>query len=190
LQAKIEKQLQRQHILEVSQMPKSILLPLNQVYFPPTCVVCLSPASKRYPIQQVFTYGRRTHTITVDVPMCESHFTSANLKGPAEQATGCLGMGAGILAGIISMILLFLRWVGDNSLVTKLFVAAIVGFGVFILVWWVIAILIAPLLAVPEAREARNAVRITRYLPGEQMVQLTFVHEQMAFLLEKANRLS
>lgn len=171
-------------------MSKSILCPPHQVHFPSTCVVCLSPASKSYPIQQVFTYGRRSHKITIDVPMCESHFTSASFKGSAEKITGCLGIGAGILAGIISVILLFLRWAGDNSLIKKLFVAAILGFGAFILVWWLIAILIAPLLAVPESKRARKAVQITRYVPGQQLVELTFVNEEVARLVEKANGLS
>ena len=169
-------------------MSKSIIAPLAQLRFPPNCVMCLSPASKTHPIQQVFTYGRRSHTITVDVPMCEIHYQKASFKSPMEKAFGCLGIAAGVLAGLLAVIVLFLRWVGDNSLVTKLFVAAIVGFGMFILVWWIIAVQIAPLFAVPESKEARNAVRITRYVPGEQSVQLEFRNEQAADLVQQLNQ--
>jgi hypothetical protein len=172
-------------------MPKSKLLPLKQIQFPPNCVICLSSAgSKRYPIQQIFTYGRTSHTVIVEIPMCEAHFASASYKAPAERVTEYLGIGFGILAGIFAAILLFLRWQGSGGLILKLFLGALFGFGLFILTWWVIAILIAPHLAAPESKEVRNAVRITRYMPGEQLVQLDFVNEQMAGLVDKANESS
>jgi hypothetical protein len=168
-------------------MARTILLPLQQIHFPPTCVVCLSPASKKYPIQQVFTYGRTSHTITVNIPMCDPHFTTASYKSPAEKAMGCLGIGIGVLAGIAAAVLLFLRWVGSNSLILKLFLGALFGFGIFVMVWWLLAIVIAPSFAAPESKEVRNAVRIMRYLKSEEMVELAFVNEQMALLTEKAN---
>jgi hypothetical protein len=168
-------------------MSKSFLLPLNQLNFPSTCVVCLSPASKKYPIQQVFTYGRTSHTITVEVPMCDAHYQLASYKSPVEKAIGYLGLGVGILAGIAAAILLLLRWVGSGGLIAKLFIGALVGFGIFVVVWWLLAIVIAPYFADPESKQVRNAVRITRYLRSEQMVELDFVNDQMASLTEQAN---
>ncbi len=168
-------------------MARSILLPLQQIHFPPTCVVCLSTASKKYPIQQVFTYGRTSHTITVDVPMCDVHFAEASYKSPVERAVGCLGVGIGILAGIAAGILMFVRWVGSGGLLVKLFMAALVAFGIFVVVWWLLAIVTAPIFAVRSSKEVRNAVRITRYLRSEQLVELAFVNEQMALLMEKTN---
>jgi hypothetical protein len=128
--------------------------------------------------------------VTVEVPLCDAHYTAASYKSPAERATGCLGIGVGILAGISAAVLLFLRWQGSGGLILKLFLGVLFGLGIFVLVWWVIAILIAPLLAAPESKQARNAVRITRYLPTEHLVQLTFENEQMALLTEQANGLS
>ena len=169
-------------------MPESKLLPLNQIRFPPNCVICLASAgSKSYPIQQIFNYGRRSHTVTVDIPMCDRHYASASFISPAEKATGCLGIGIGILAGICSAVLLYMRWQGDAGLVLKIFLGALFGFGTFALVWWLIAVLIAPHLATPESKRARHAVRITRYLPGEHLVQLDFGNEQMALLVDRAN---
>jgi hypothetical protein len=166
-------------------MSKAILTSLPHLQFPPVCVVCLAPASKKYPIQQVFTYGRTSHTITVDVPLCDAHFAVASHKSPAEKAAGFLGLAVGILAGIAGAILLFLRWQGSGGLLLKLFMGALVGFGFFVLVWWLIAIVIAPRFATPESRQVRNAVRITRYLRSEQMVELDFVNEQMAVMMER-----
>jgi len=119
--------------------------------------------------------------------MCEAHFNTASYKGPAEKATGCLGIGIGILSGIFAAIILFLRWESNNSLILKLFFSSLFGFGIFAIVWWMIAILLAPRLAVPDAKQARNAVRITRYVPAGQLVQLDFVNEQMALLVEQTN---
>jgi hypothetical protein len=173
--------------LEVTAMAKSILLPLQQLHFPSRCVVCLSTAPKKYPIQQVFTYGRRSHTIHVDVPMCDAHFAEASFKSLAERAVGCLGVGIGILAGLAAGILLFLRWVGSGGLLLKLFMGTLAAFGIFIIVWWLLAIVIAPYFAARGSKEVRNAVRITRYLHSEQLVEIAFVNEQMALLVEASN---
>ncbi len=168
-------------------MPKSILVPLKQIHFPRTCVVCLSPASKEYSIQQVFTYGRRSYTVNVDVPMCAAHFAEASYKSPVERTIGCLGIGMGILAGIAAGILLFVRWKGSGGLLLKLFMSTLVAFGFFILVWWLLAIVIAPMFAARGSKEVRNTVRITRYLAGEQVVELAFENDQMAQLVEQSN---
>ena len=84
------------------------------------------------------------------------------------------------------MIVLILRWVGDNSLILKLFIGAIMGFGVFVMVWWVISAFIAPIFAKRESKEARNAVKITRHSPIDQITRLEFANEQLAEMLQKA----
>jgi hypothetical protein len=168
-------------------MSKSILVPLQELRFPTTCVVCLSPASKKYPIQQVFTYGRTSHTITLDVPLCDAHYTVASYKSTAEKVLGYLGIGVGILTGIAGALLLVVRWQGSGGLLLKIFMGALAGFGFFVLVWWLIAIVIAPNFADPGSKEIRRAVRIMRYLRSEQLVELSFVNEQMAQEMEKLN---
>jgi hypothetical protein len=168
-------------------MSKSILVPLHQIQFPPQCVNCLSPASKKYKIEQIFTYGRNSYTVHVDVPMCDPHFEAASFKGTAERVTSACGIVVGILGGLLAVILLLLRWQGNVSLIFKIFGGALFGFGMFLLAWYIISIVIAPHLAVPQAKEARNAVRVTRFLQGEQMVQLEFRNERMADLLRGMN---
>jgi hypothetical protein len=119
--------------------------------------------------------------MTVEISMCEAHFASASDKAPAERVTEYLGIGFGILVWVFAAILLFLRWQGSGGLLLKIILGALFGFGMFILTWWVIAILIAPHLAAPESREVRNAVRITRYVPGDQLVQLDLVNDGRSF---------
>ena len=81
-------------------MSKSIDVQLSQLQFPMTCVVCMSPATKPYKLDRIFTYGRRSYTVTVNVPMCELHFNAVSYKGKAERLVGWLGVGIGILVGL------------------------------------------------------------------------------------------
>ena len=166
-------------------MSKSVDVNLAQFTFPSVCVACMSPSSKYFGVEQVYTYGNKTYRMKVDVPMCEQHYQAASFKSSIEKFVEKLvAPGGGILAGIAAMILLILRWVGDNSLIIKLFIGAIMGFGVFVMVWWVVSAFIAPLFATRESKQARNAVKITRHSPIDQITRLEFANEQMAELLQ------
>jgi hypothetical protein len=120
--------------------------------------------------------------------MCDRHFEAVNLKGTAERLMTPLGVAAGVLAGLLAAVLLLMRWADGSSLFVKFFIATIFGFGIFLLVWYVVAVLIAPLLAVPESKKSRNAVKIRRYIPTDQMVQLEFQNEKMAEVMRSINR--
>ena len=169
-------------------MSKSIDVYLSRLNFPPTCVVCMSPASKRYDLQKIFSQGRQSYTVKVGVPMCDQHFEAASFKGTAERLMETLAIIGGIIAGIFAAILLFVRWVPteSDSLILKLFMGGIVGFGVFIMIWWIIASGLAPLFADPGSKEARNAVIITRYWPRDQAARLEFKNEQLAEIVQRA----
>jgi len=166
-------------------MSKSIDVQLSQLNFPLTCVVCMSPASKHFGVEQIYTYGRKSYTVKVHVPMCEAHYAAASFKGTAEKLVGSLAVIGGIIAGIVAMIILILRWIGDGSLILKLFVGGIVGFGIFVLVWWIIDSFVAPRFAARESKEARNAVKITQIWPREQFARLKFENEQWVEMMQK-----
>jgi hypothetical protein len=170
-------------------MSKAIDAPLLQLRFPSTCVVCMSPASKQYPLEKIFSMGRRSYTVKVNVPMCDLHFQVASFKGTVEKLVGKLAVIGGILAGLFAAIILFVRWEGNgaNNIILKLFGGGVFGLGVFLIVWALIALSVAPLFAEPESKEARNAVRITHYWPKDQIVRLEFQNEQLAEIVEKSN---
>ena len=167
-------------------MSKAIDVPLSEVRFPATCVVCMSPASRPYALEKTFSMGRRSYTVKVNVPMCDLHFEAASFKGTAEKLVGTLG---GILAGLFSAVMLFVRWqgTGANNIILKLFAGGVFGVGIFLIVWVVFALSMAPLFAEPESKEARNAVRITHYWPKDQIVRLDFQNEQLAEIVGKTN---
>jgi hypothetical protein len=170
-------------------MSKTIDVLLSQVRFPSTCVVCLSPASKQYRLEKTFSMGRRSYAVKVNVPMCDPHFDAASFKGSAEKFVGTLGVMGGILVGLFAAVILMLRWqgAGADNIILKLFAGGIFGFGIFLIVWAVIALSVAPLFAEPESKEARNAVRITHYWPSNQVVRLKFQNEQLAEIVEKTS---
>lgn len=168
-------------------MSKPIRAQLSQLVFPRTCVVCLSPAAKEYKLEGTFNYGRRSHTVTVMVPMCAMHFETANSKSPAERLVNWLAVFGGILFGLACGILLVFRWVTDENILFKLLGGGIFGLGTFAIFWWIVSASIAPLFASSEAKEARTAVRITGYWPQSQIVQLEFRHESLTEMILKAN---
>lgn len=170
-------------------MSKSIDVQLSQLRFPATCVVCMSPALKEYKLQKTFTYGRRSFTVTVTVPMCEQHFNAASSKGPAERFVGMLGVIGAIPVGIFATVMLITYWqgTGQGNIPLNLLVGGIFGIGMALIVWAVVSLSIAPLFAEQDSKEARNAVRITHYWPKDQFVRLTFEQEQLAEIVQKAN---
>jgi uncharacterized membrane protein len=149
----------------------------------------MSPASKEYKLQKTFTYGRRSYTVDLTVPMCEQHFNAASFKGPAERFVAALGVIIGILVGIFATVMLISHWrgTGQGNIPLNLLVGGIFGIGMFLIVWAIVSLSIAPLFADQDSKDARNAVRITHYWPKDQFVRLTFEQEQLADIVQKAN---
>jgi hypothetical protein len=149
----------------------------------------MSPAAKQYLLEKTFSMGRRSYTIRVNVPMCDPHFEAASFKGSAEKLVGTLGVVGGILAGLFAAVILMVRWqgTGADNIILKLFAGGIFGVGIFLIVWAVMALSVAPLFAERESKEARNAVTITHYWPKDQVVRLKFQNEQLAEIVANIN---
>jgi hypothetical protein len=149
----------------------------------------MSPAAKQYLLEKTFSMGRRSYTIKVNVPMCDPHFEAASFKGSAEKLVGALGVVGGILAGLFAAVILMVRWqgTGADNIILKLFAGGIFGVGIFLIVWAVMALSVAPLFAERESKEARNAVTITHYWPKDQVVRLKFQNEQLAEIVANIN---
>ena len=124
--------------------------------------------------------------------MCISHFEAASLKGTVEKLVGTIGVIIGIIAGIIAMIILMMRWESPEStnIILRLLLGGVFGLGVFVMVWAVFALWLAPIFAEPASREAREAVRITRVSPEGNILQLEFRNEQLAEIVQKQNQFS
>ena len=162
---------------------------LSQLRFPPTCVVCMSPASKEYKLQKIFTFGRRSYTLTINIPMCDLHFQSASFKGTAEKSVAKLGIIAAIVSGVLVTGTLLVYWqqTGQGNTFLNLIPAGILGLGIFLILWAIISLSVAPLFAEAASKEARRAVRMTRYWPKDQFVRLEFQNKQLADIVRSVN---
>jgi hypothetical protein len=152
----------------------------------------MSPASQQYEVSQVYSRGTGSATVRINVPMCSSHFEAAGAKTSAEKLVSALGVVFGISAAIAALIILIMRWVqtGNDSLLLKLFIGSIVGFGVFIMFWAMVALWLAPMFADRESKEARDAVRIVLVSPHAEVLRLEFMNEQLAEIVQKENEFS
>lgn len=169
-------------------MSKNIDVQLAQLKFPPTCVVCMSPATKQYEVSQVYSRSTKSSTVQIYVPMCTSHFEAATAKSAAEKLIAILAVILGICVGLAALAILVMRWVGDDSIILKLAIGSIVGFGVFVMAWALIALWIAPMFASTESKDARNAVKIVLVSPYAEKLRLEFKNEQLAEIIQKENQ--
>jgi len=171
-------------------MSRSIDIQKPRLKFPPVCAVCLAPAAQVFKLQRTLTYGRRSFTLWVPVPMCEPHLEKALRKSPAERLIGWLGTLGGLLAWAVTTGMLFSLWAGSGqgNLILNLFSAGFFGFGVFLIVWGSISYWLAPLFADGESKEARKAVQIKRYWPKDQYIRLEFQNEPLAEMVEKESQ--
>lgn len=168
-------------------MSKTVDIQLDKLKFPPECVVCMSPASKSYKLSRVFTYGRTSITVNVQAPMCDLHFQNATQKSPTEKLVGTVGLVIGALVGIFTIVALLIYWSnsGQGNLILNLFSSSILGLGLFLIVWMIFLLGIAPLFAWPDSKEARNAVRLKKYWPKDKFLQLEFERENLADIVAK-----
>jgi hypothetical protein len=149
----------------------------------------MSPASKEHKLQKIFTFGRRSYTLTINVPMCDTHFQSASFKGTAEKLVARFGIIMGVIAGLFSTITLLVYWqqTGQGNTFLNFIPASVLGLGIFLILWAILSLSVAPLFAEAASKEARRAVRITRYWPKDQFVRLKFQNEHLAAMVRSIN---
>jgi hypothetical protein len=159
----------------------------GEVAFPPSCAVCLSPANKRYTVERVFSYGRQGIAAKVEVPLCTAHYAVAVRKSKAEKTIGRLGLWLGVIFGLAAWSGLVLYWAaqGEGSLIPNTLLALVIGVGFFLIVWIGSLFWLAPRFASPESLRVRAAVRILRYWPGDQMMELEIQNDLVADLLDQ-----
>jgi hypothetical protein len=173
-------------------MSKLIDVHLSQIRFPSSCVVCTAPGTKKYELRHIAVARRKTYTVKLNVPMCESHFQSATLRGGAERVMDKLGLILGALTGLLVIVLcvLYRQATGEDDALRSLFAGGIFGLGIFLVVWAGISRGVAPLFATTASKEARRAVRFRRYWPRDQFVRLEFHDEQLADIVQNTYRAS
>ncbi len=173
-------------------MSRAIDVKFQDLKFPPSCAVCLSPAARSYSLKRVFSYGRgrRSFTVKIDVPMCELHFAAALYRSPIEKLAGWLALILSIVTGSEAAFTLLRYWsaTGQGSLVIDLLAGGVISLGIFLLVWVILITWLVPLAAAPESKKARDAVRIVRFGLRDQLVRLMIANDQLAEMIVSESR--
>lgn len=171
-------------------MPKPVIFKGTKVSFPNSCVVCQQPASSEYKIMRTMNYGNRSITISFPVPMCANHHALAVNKNAAEKKVGKIGNILGIIFGILAAAGLIVLWSTSGTAINVLniFLAIFLGLGVFLIFWVLFAGFIAPKFADEDTKTARNAVRIGRFWPAKQELELLFCNDQIAASVSQVNK--
>ncbi len=163
-------------------MPRRLILRGLQISFPAVCLVCQQSAGHTYTISRIFSSGRNAQEITISVPLCAEHYEVAARKSRAERWVERLGLILGGAGGVSSAGSLMAYWnaSGQGSLWLNLFLAIIIGLGACLILWTLLVFYIAPLFADADSKTVRGALKILRYWPARQEIQLEFASEAAA----------
>src|SRR5262249_36736314 len=143
-------------------MTASLRVRLDGLEMPNLCVACGAPATRRYDLLRTFTYGKRSHSITLPAPMCDKHHAHAAHRSRAERRCQQVGLVAGAIAGLATAAALATYWASNGSGLSalNLMLAAFVGLGGFLIVWVGVLLWVAPRFADPASKAARSAVTL------------------------------
>jgi hypothetical protein len=174
-------------------MPTRLTFNGTHILLPSECLVCQKPAEKDYKISRSFSIGNRTDTITIPMPLCTDHFSLAELKTPSEQKARKVGMVFSALVGIIAGLAMMLNWIsgahGDLFMtLISLILGAFVGFFVYLILNAIWANTITTRYANPQSKAVRSALKITRYWPNTQNIELEFTNPAVAELIAQGNK--
>jgi hypothetical protein len=163
-------------------MTTTVKLSGTDVIFPPVCVVCAAPVEDEYRIERTFVYGRRSILIRLPVPMCAAHAAQAKSQSRGEVVCERMGRLLGVLLGLGAMGGLLIYWSGaglGTGLLNWL-LAAFVGLGLGLSAYVAARFWLAPTLAAPETKAIRHSVRLNRFWPARNVLELTFDNAHIA----------
>ena len=161
----------------------------TQVKFQEACVHCLKYAREEYKIERTFIYGRKTILLRLPVPLCSDHLRQAKAKSPAQTWCERIGLSAGGIFGIATCWELMRYWsvTGQGRLLLNLPLAVFVGICIFVLAWAITFFWISPFFATVETKSIINSVRMTKYDPTHQILELAFANDTIAELTARQN---
>jgi hypothetical protein len=161
----------------------------TQVEFQEACVHCLKYAREQYKIERTFIYGRRTILLQLPVPLCSDHLRLAMAKSPAQTWCERIGLAAGGILGIATCWGLMRYWsaTGQGRLFLNLPLAIVGGICMFVLAWAITFFWLSPLFATTETKSVINSVRMTKYDPIHQILELAFANDTIAELTARQN---
>ncbi len=152
--------------------------------FPAGCAVCLNWAHETLELERIFIFGRHGLRLTLSVPLCFDHLSQARKRSPAQVWSSRLAWILPLLLGLAAAAELSLYWVrtGQGSLIWTLPLALFVGTSLGFTLWAILAFWVTPLFASKETKAILNIVRMTRYDPFRDLLDVRFQNDTFAEL--------
>jgi hypothetical protein len=109
-------------------------------------------------------------------------------KSKAEKMIGRLGFWLGLALGLAVAVGLLVHWAGtgQGSWIPNILLGLVVGAGIFLVFWTATLFWLAPRFAGRDSLRVREAVRILRYWPGDQLMELEIENDRVADSLPQA----
>lgn len=161
----------------------------TQIHFVDACPVCLTATHREHEFQRTFTYGRRSIHLSLRVPLCSRHNKDVSVKTRAQRWSERLSPVAGTLVGLAVGTGLLRYWSVTNqgSALFNVLIALSVAISFAVTVWAILLFWIAPSFASPAAKAVLRSLRMTRYDPSRNILELTFTNDTVAELTARAN---
>ena len=157
--------------------------------FPEGCAICLIWPHDRVPFERTFIYGRGSRLLKLGVPLCYKHARQAIKKSNAQVRCSRIAWILGILISIVSTASLLVYWqkTGQGRLLWNIPLAIVVGLSFGFTIWAALTFWVVPLFASKETKAVFRSVRMTRYDPFRNLLDVCFENETFAELTARKN---
>lgn len=161
----------------------------TKIDFQNACVHCLGYASQTHSFERTFFFGRRSLLLRIPAPLCSEHWRSANRQSQAQVWCERIGLAIGALIGLAVSIGLVRYWsaTGQGGSFQNVLLAIFVGFSMGFTLWALVHFWLVPYFASAETKAITNSLRITKYDPYRQILELAFSNDTVAELARRAN---
>lgn len=168
---------------------KTVRFGNTHIDFLEACVHCLGWARETYAFERTFFFGRRSVQVQIPAPLCSEHLRHANKKSQAQIWCDRIGLGIGLIIGLAVCMGLLFHWsaTGQDTSILAGLLAIFIGFSMGFTLWIFIHFWLTPQFASAETKAMINSLRITKYDPFRQILELTFSNDTAAELARRAN---
>jgi hypothetical protein len=157
----------------------------TQVHFTDACPVCLGPAREEFRFERTFTYGRRSIVLSLPVLLCHKHYRAATARTAAQRWCERLAPVAGAALGLATGAALLWYW--QVFALFNVTIALLGAISIGLTLWAIVLFWVTPLFASPETKAVLRSMRLTRYDPFRDVLDLTFTNDTAAELTARAN---
>jgi hypothetical protein len=161
----------------------------THIDFQEACVHCLGWARETYPFERTFTFGRQSMLVQIPAPLCPEHLRRARTVSPSQTWADRIGIALAVMIGLaVGAGLLYVRSAAGSEIsFLNVLLAVVAGICLFVTVWAIAHFWLTPQFASAETKAILHSLRITKYDPFRQILELTFVNDSAAELARRAN---